>query len=215
MSFFQPGPPVRVKICGITTPSDAEMAVDARADGLGFNFYPRSKRFLDFDKARQWIASLAGRVERIAVVVNASADEIAALRDSGCFEGIQFHGDESPEFCKEHGFGAWIRAVRVKDSMMLEQSLAYQTPFLLFDAWSPTEYGGTGRRLDWDLARRFAVAHPDRNIIVAGGLAAHNVRMGIRIVRPYGVDVCGGVESSPGIKDESLVREFVHAAHST
>jgi hypothetical protein len=98
MNFLQPGNPVRIKICGITSPADAEMAVAAGADALGFNFFPGSKRGIVFKENRQWIDSLSGRVFRVAVVVNAKMEELRALRESGCFEAVQFHGNETPEF---------------------------------------------------------------------------------------------------------------------
>ena len=124
MSFLDPGTPVRIKICGITSRADAEMSVDAGANAFGFNFYRGSKRCISFEESRAWIASLAGRASRVAVVVNAAIEEVHALRDSGCFEAVQFHGDETPEFCARAGFPAWIRAVRVRG-----QALAARTPF--------------------------------------------------------------------------------------
>jgi phosphoribosylanthranilate isomerase len=212
MSFFAPGPPVRVKVCGITCPEDAECAIAAGADALGFNFFPGSKRHLIFEEARDWIGALAGRVDRVAVVVNAGSDACAALRDSGCFEAIQFHGDEAPGDCTAAGFPLWIRAVRVQDARSIEAARAYPTDFLLLDSWLPGAYGGTGRRLNWDTAREAVLAWPDRRFVLAGGLTPDNVREAIRIVRPHGVDVAGGVESEPRRKDEYLLREFLRAA---
>jgi phosphoribosylanthranilate isomerase len=211
MSFFEPGP-LRVKICGISNPEDAAMAVDAGADALGFNFYPGSKRFIPFAENRDWIAALAGRVDRVAVVVNASSAELAELRDSGCFEAVQFHGDETPEDCAAARFGRWMRAVRVKDANSATHLASYATPFVLVDAWSATAYGGTGERLNWDLGRDLVLAHPDRHIVLAGGLTPTNVREAVRITRPFGVDVAGGVEADPRRKEEYLTREFVREA---
>ena len=215
MSFLDTGNPMRVKICGITGPADAEMAVAAGADALGFNFYRGSKRGISFEESRAWIASLAGRAFRVAVVVNAEMDELRALRDSGCCEAVQFHGDETPEFCARAGFPAWIRAVRVKDRESLENALLYDTPYLLLDAWSETFYGGTGHRLDWDLVREFVVAQPARQVILAGGLGPENVREAIRIVHPHAVDSASGVESSPGRKARNRVVDFVRVARSS
>lgn len=211
MSFFDPGE-TRVKICGITNPTDAAMAVKAGADAIGLNFFAGSKRFLSFPDNRDWIADLAGTVDRIAVVVNAGADEIAALRDSGCFEAIQFHGDETPLDCSAAGFSRWLRAVRVRGRDSLADLADYRTPFLLIDAWSPGAYGGTGERLDWDLAREIVLEHPAHRVILAGGLTPSNVRDAVRIARPHGVDVAGGVEIGPRRKDEYLVREFIRTA---
>jgi phosphoribosylanthranilate isomerase len=211
MSFFVPGP-LRVKICGITNPADAAMAVEAGADALGFNFFPGSKRFIPFAENRDWIAALKGRVDRVAVVVNASDGELKELRESGCFEAVQFHGDEPPADCAAAGFSRWMRAVRVKDEESAAQIAAYATPFVLIDAWSPAAYGGTGERLNWDLAREIVLAHRDRNLVLAGGLTPYNVRDAVRIARPFGVDVAGGVEIDPRHKDEYLTREFIRVA---
>lgn len=215
MSFFTPGPPLRVKICGITNAADAVMAADAGADAVGFNFFPGSKRCIDFEENREWIAGLAGRVQRVAVVVNATEQELAKLRESGCFEAVQFHGDETPQFCARAGFDRWIRAVRVQDSSSLKAALQYETPFLLLDAFTKDSYGGTGERLNWDFVREFVIAHPERRMILAGGLTPHNVRDAVRIVRPHGVDVASGVEFDPRKKNEYFVREFITIARAT
>ena len=214
MSFFTPGP-LRVKICGITNPADAETALAAGADALGFNFYPGSKRHLPFAENHDWIAALAGKVDRVAVVVNASPSELATLRDSGCFEAVQFHGDETPADCTAAAFPRWMRAIRVKDAGSLDGVGLYQTPFLLIDSWSAVAYGGTGQRLNWDVARDIVRTQPGHHVVLAGGLTPDNVREAVRIARPYGVDVAGGVEADPRHKDEYLVREFIKAARET
>ncbi len=214
MSFFAPGPPLRTKICGVTNLADAEVAIAAGTNALGFNFFKDSKRHIAIKESLEWITRLAGRVDRIAVVVNATAEEVAELRESECFEGIQFHGDETPEFCAKSGFAHWIRAVRIKNDLTFQEALAYDTPYLLLDAYTPEAYGGTGHRLNWDAARDFAIAHPERKILLAGGLTPHNVRDAVRIVRPHAVDVASGVEMEPRHKDEYLVREFIKVARS-
>lgn len=210
MSFFEPGP-VRVKICGITNQADARMSVAAGADALGFNFFSGSARSLDPAAAIPWIRDLGDAVARVAVVVNPDAPLLGTLRSAGCFEAIQFHGDESPSFCGAAGVARWIRAVRVRDRDALEAALLYATPYLLLDAWSEGAYGGTGKRLEWDLVRDFLGGQKDRQFILAGGLNAQNVRQAIRVVRPHAVDVAGGVELTRRKKDEHLVREFVRA----
>lgn len=214
MSFLSEKTSLRTKICGLTVPEDAEMAIQAGADALGFNFFRGSKRYLDLETAQDWISLLKGRADRVAVVVNATPKELAAIRGSGCFEFIQFHGDETPEFCATEGGENWIRAIRVKDDQSIRQAYSYQTPYLLFDAWSETGYGGTGTRLNWDHIRDFVIAAPDRKVILAGGLTPHNVRDAVRIVRPYAVDVASGVELEPSRKNEYLVREFIRTAVS-
>jgi phosphoribosylanthranilate isomerase len=214
MNFLEPGRPVQVKICGITTEEDALMAIDAGADALGFNFFSGSKRYISFGENQAWIASLAGRAFRVAVVVNAAKDELDALRDSGCFEAVQFHGDETPELCADAGFPVWIRAVRVENEESLASALRYDTPHLLLDKWSAVAYGGTGRSVDWESAAEFVAAHPARRVILAGGLNPENVGQAIRTVRPHAVDTASGVESSPGRKDRLRVTNFIQAARA-
>ncbi|CAN5678509.1 phosphoribosylanthranilate isomerase [soil metagenome] len=213
-SFFKATPPLRTKICGITSLEDAELALKSGVDALGFNFFPGSKRVIDLEQSRSWIAQLQGKVDRVAVVVNPTMEEVSQLRDAGCFEAIQFHGDETPKFCVAAGFETWIRAVRLKDASMFAAALTYDTPYLLLDGWSATDYGGTGHRVDWDLVREFTLSQPDRKMILAGGLTPSNVRDAVRIVRPHGVDVASGVELEPRKKSEYLMRTFVEQAAS-
>ena len=215
MNFLEPGPPVRIKICGITAQEDASMAIDAGADALGFNFFRGSRRFISLEENRCWIASLVGQAFRVAVVVNASREELTALRESGCFEAVQFHGTETPDLCATIGFPVWIRAVRVQGEDSLAQALQFNTPNLLLDAWSDGSYGGTGRNVDWTSAARFAAAQPSRRLILAGGLNPGNVGNAIRAVRPHAVDVASGVENSPGRKDIRRIRDFVRAVHES
>jgi phosphoribosylanthranilate isomerase len=214
MNFLEPANPTRIKICGITSLADAEMAIAAGADALGFNFYRGSKRCILFKESREWINSLSERTFRVAVVVNAGMDELQTLRNSGCFEAVQFHGDETPEFCAGAGFSVWIRAVRVKCKESLREALRYDTSYLLLDAWSEVAYGGTGRRLDWDLMREFVAAQPAKRVVLAGGLGPENVREAIRMVQPHAVDAAGGVESSPGRKASHRVSDFIRAARA-
>ena len=214
MNFFKPGP-VRVKICGITNKDDARMAIAAGADALGFNFFPGSKRYLEPEEAIPWISDLfgpEGAVERVAVVVNPEESLLEKIRTAGCFEAIQFHGDESPAFCEQAGFPVWIKAVRVRDRESLVSALDWNTPHILLDAWSAGAFGGTGKQLDWDLAGQFAIEQQDRQFILAGGLDVQNICMALRALRVHAVDVASGVESSPRKKDEALVRKFISLA---
>ncbi|MEI8292528.1 MAG: phosphoribosylanthranilate isomerase [bacterium] len=201
-----------MKICGLTSESDALLCLNAGADALGFNFYRGSKRFLDPRQSLEWIRQLEGQVDRVAVVVNADASLLGLIRDSHCFEFVQFHGDESPSDCFAACFPSWIRAVRVRDDQTLDACLEYASPHILLDAWSPEAYGGTGQVADWRLLADFVSVNPSRNFALAGGLTPSNVGEAIRIVKPRAVDVAGGVESSPGKKDARLVKEFIEAA---
>ena len=211
MSFLDSGG-VSVKICGITNSEDARMCQSAGADALGFNFSPGSSRYIDPDASIPWIRALGDGSARIAVVVNPAQELLKKIRDAGCFEFIQFHGDESPETCGLAGFSRWIKAIRVSGPDAVAGSLSFPTPNILFDGWTANAYGGTGRRLDWDLVRDFVASHPEKQFLLAGGLNAQNVRQGIRIVRPHAVDVATGVELTPRKKDEYLVRQFLRQA---
>jgi len=206
------GPTVGVKICGITSESDAHMCISEGANALGFNFFSGSKRHLNPKNNLDWISSLNGKVDRVAVVVNASADLLATLLEADCFELIQFHGDESPVDCEVSGFSHWMKAIRVRNEEALKEAMAFSCSTLLLDAWSVAGYGGTGEVADWQLIHNFAAKSPDRNLILAGGLKPENVASAIRCVRPKAVDVAGGVESAPGIKCQKLVRSFVQEA---
>ena len=214
MKFLESGT-THVKICGITNAEDARMCVSAGADALGFNFFPGSARFIQPKEAIAWIRDLGDEVVRVAVVVNASEADLETLLHAGCFEMIQFHGDESPANCEWAGFSRWIKAIRVSSPAVLDQSLAYGTPNILLDSWTPNAYGGTGHRLDWDIVRNFVISHPERRFILAGGLNVQNIRQAIRIVRPHAVDVASGVELNPRKKEEYLVREFIHEVKKT
>lgn len=187
------------------------MCIDAGADALGFNFYSGSKRFIEPDESFDWIDGLSGSVERVAVVVNPTESLLQKLAGSGCFEFVQFHGDEKPAECAERWGGQWIRAVRAKDRAALNHGLEYATPNILLDAWSPFAFGGTGDLADWNMLASFIAANPDRQFILAGGLNPENVADAIRVVPASGVDVAGGVESSPRKKDSRLVRRFISA----
>jgi len=202
------------KICGVTTSIDAGFAIAAGADAVGINLFPGSKRYVRPEEAFALAESLAGKIDRVAVVVNPGTAELEVLRNAQCFDAIQFHGNESPGLCAGCGFDTWIKAVHLGDTAAVDAALSYETPYLLLDSARPGEWGGTGHRLDWDLAREFVLANPDRKVFLAGGLNPANIREALRIVRPYGADVASGVEATPPTKDEYLVREFVAQAAS-
>ena len=205
---------VAVKICGIRTGAQAEAIIEAGADALGINFWPKSKRFIKLDEALPWLTEIAGTVPRVAVTVNATDEELHRLNDSGGLDWIQLHGDETPnrvESLIQQGLPVF-RAMGVKDQAMLESAANYPGTNLLLDAYAPIEYGGSGETMDWSLGAKAVQQWPDRQIVLAGGLTADNVAAAIEQVRPAAVDVASGVESAPGMKDLELVRRFVEAA---
>jgi phosphoribosylanthranilate isomerase len=207
---------VAVKICGITRADEARAIVDAGADALGINFWPHSKRFIALADATPWLRELAGTVPRVAVTVNASDDELRAFLDSGVIDWIQLHGDETPdrvESLTQQSFPVF-KAMGVRDRTSLTAAADYDCPTLLLDAYAPNEYGGSGETMDWALGAEAVQQWPDRQIVLAGGLTPENVAAAVSQVRPAGVDVASGVESSPGRKDLEKVRAFIAAAQS-
>ena len=201
----------RVKICGITRAADATAAVDAGADALGFMFYEASPRHLTREQAARIIHTLPPFVARVGVFVNPTVDEVRATIAETGIDTLQFHGEESPEFCRQFGLRV-IKAFRVRDAESILHTEAYSTEAWLLDSYVAGQLGGTGARFNWDLATDAARRH--RSVILAGGLTPGNVAEAVRKVRPYGLDVSSGVESAPGKKDPAKVRAFIAAAKS-
>lgn len=207
---------VAVKICGITCGDEAHAIVDAGADALGINFWPKSKRFVTLDTATPWLGQLAGMVPRVAVTVNASDEELHCLLDSGVIDWIQLHGDETPDrvtSLRKEGLPVF-KALGVRDRSSLEAVTGYDSPTLLLDAYAPGAYGGSGETMDWALGATAVRQWPERQIVLAGGLTPENVGEAIRQVGPAGVDVASGVEIRPGCKDLNKVRDFIAAVRA-
>jgi len=196
-----------VKICGVTTLDDALACVDAGADAIGFNFWPRSKRHVDVDVASAIAKRLPPNVRTVGVFVDPSAEEVDRAFASGAIDLAQLHGDESPEFCARFA-GRYIKAMRMRDAASVAALAQFPCDLVLVDADTP-QYGGSGQRANVELA---AAVASQRRTILAGGLTPENVREAVAAVRPYGVDVAGGVEREPGIKDWMKVAAFVKAA---
>lgn len=203
---------VRVKICGITNLEDALAAVEAGADALGFNFYPRSPRYIEPDRARAIVAQLPPFVTPVGVFVNeADLEAMARIVTQVRLAVVQLHGDEPPAFCQQAAHRWWvIKAVRVGPDFRPQQWAHYPAHALLLDTARAGAYGGTGERFDWAWARRAKAFIP--RVILAGGLSPENVAAAVDDVRPYAVDVCTGVEARPGKKDPEKMRAFVAAA---
>jgi len=204
--------PTRVKICGITTPEDALAAANAGADALGINFYPESPRVVDIAQAIEITAAIPPFVSIVALFVNASRGRIERILEQVPVDVLQFHGDESALECASY-HRPWLKALRVRPELDLPAACEdyRQARGILLDTWQKGVPGGTGKTFDWELARR-QLALP---VVLAGGLHADNVADAIRAVRPLAVDVSGGVESSPGIKDHEKIRQFVAAVRRT
>lgn len=196
----------RVKICGITRIDDGLAAARAGADAIGLVFYGKSPRHVTLAQGRAIAAALPPFVTSVALFVDPSAAEVRAVLETVQPDLLQFHGDESPEFCR--GFGRpYLKAVRVRPGLDL---LQYAARFdsargLLLDAFVEGEAGGTGQRFDWDLIP------PDlpKPVVLAGGLGTANVAQAIRQVKPWAVDVSSGVEAGKGIKEATKVAAFM------
>lgn len=199
---------VRVKICGITNREDALAAVEAGADALGFVFAEQSPRCVSPQKAAAIIAELPPFVQTVGLFVDAEPDRINWVADFCGLDLVQLHGDEDPDECAEIRRRV-IKAFRVKDASTLATLGRYKVAGYLLDAWSPDAHGGTGTKFDWTLLRGISRDCP---IILAGGLAPDNVGEAVSLVKPYGVDVSTGVESSPGRKDPEKVKLFIRNA---
>jgi phosphoribosylanthranilate isomerase len=207
---------VRVKICGITNREDAEAAIRAGADALGFNLFPDSKRFIELDDEARWIATLPPFVAKVGVLVNASLDVARAVALHPAIDLVQFHGDEDARYCAEFArLGKpFIKALRLGADADLDEATNYSTSTVLLDTHVQGEYGGTGEAIDLNLASPFARKYPALTWILAGGLTPGNVAYAVRALRPYAVDVASGVEVAARKKGEELMRRFVAQARN-
>jgi phosphoribosylanthranilate isomerase len=198
-----------IKVCGVTSPEDAELAVGAGADAIGVNLWPDSKRFVDDGSARDVLAAIPEGVLKVGVFVNATAEEVAARVASLGLDKAQLHGNE-----RAQDFGALdpailIRAARVRDESTFQTEALWRPSLWLYDAFAPG-YGGSGHRAPWPLVAKLG----RRPFLLAGGLTPDNVAAAIAAVRPDGVDVASGVESAPRRKDPARLKRFIEAARA-
>ena len=195
----------RVKICGITRPADGAAAAQAGADAIGLVFYPKSPRYLSTERAVEIRDALPPFVQTVALFVNADAAQVSQVLGRVKPSLLQFHGDETPEFCAQFG-APYVKACRIRPGVDAAQ---YLQPFSRAAAWLVDsfvpEYGGVGESFDWSLVPG-GLARP---LILSGGLDRNNVARAIRAVHPWGVDVSSGVESAKGIKDAGKMAAFV------
>lgn len=203
---------LKIKICGITSEEDAQVAIAAGADALGFVLYKSSPRVVHPEVVRRIIAGLPPFVLPVGVFVNEDAGTVRDLMDECGLALAQLHGDEPASYCQTLGRPA-LKALRLKDRGTFLALAEYQgranVRGFVIDAFSERAYGGTGQTVDWTLAAEAARSAP---ILLAGGLTPANVAEAIRQVGPYGVDVSSGVEARPGKKDPAKVKAFIEAA---
>jgi phosphoribosylanthranilate isomerase len=207
--------PLRVKICGVTTPDDVAACADAGADAVGVNFHPGSARYIDPRQAGPLLRSVPPLMAAVGVFVAQPLRQVCALAYQLGLRGVQWHGD-NPETADPFPF-AFVPAFRVRDRASLDGILSYlracavagwQPAAVLVDAFVEGQHGGTGRTAPWDLLADFRPGVP---LILAGGLTPENVAEAVTLVRPWGVDVASGVESAPGRKDPERVVRFLRA----
>lgn len=199
----------RVKMCGITNTGDAIAAVNAGADALGLVFYPPSPRNLDIDQARFISSKIPAFVTRVALFVNPEKQFVEDVILRAEIDCLQFHGDESAEFCEQFK-KPYIKAIRMRADTDLKQLCqTYSTSQgLLLDTYKKGVPGGTGESFNWDLLKPYQ-GKLSKPIILAGGLTSENVAEAIDSVAPWAVDVSGGIETTPGKKDEQRIQSFI------
>ena len=212
---------IRIKICGLTNLEDAQVAVEAGADLLGFIFYAKSPRYVD----PRVVADIVSAIKRAAAVplcvgvfVNAGPEQILETLAYCALDLAQLHGEEDPATLAELA-GRSFKALRPRTVVEAEDAAIRFSPYsppagpdILLDAWHPALRGGSGETGDWQLAAGLAGQY---RVLLAGGLTPGNVADAIRQVAPWGVDVASGVEAAPGRKDHDLVREFVRTVISS
>ena len=219
----------QIKICGITSAEDAQLAARAGADAVGLNFYEVSPRYVDPRAALAIVEALPPGIIKTGVFVNATATQICEISDALQLDLLQLHGDEPPgllrQLCEVRQRPV-MKAFRVGGG--LDDVLAYLDEcrglaclprLVMFDAprsGGPQDgaYGGTGKLTNWDLARNFALRRDLPRLVLAGGLSAANVADAFRTVRPGAIDVASGVEAAAGRKDPVQLRAFVSAARA-
>jgi len=206
--------PVQIKICGITNTTDARACAELGAQLIGLNFYPQSPRYIKPSVGREIVESLPAETEAVGVFVDGNAEEIRETAKTARVRSVQLHGNFSPEIA--HELASEFRVIRVFTTharFRPEDVSPFPDCDVLIDAHHPDLRGGTGQTCDWSAAR--ATLHFARFLMLSGGLNGQNVGHAIQAVMPHAVDVCSGVERTPGVKDHRTVKNFVAAVRRT
>ena len=203
-----------IKICGITNLNDAQAAVAAGADALGFNFYKPSPRYITPESAREIINTMPDSILTVGVFVNEESPEaVRAIANHVGLKALQLHGQESPAYCRALNSDAWvIKTFSVSSDFDLKQIEAYEVDAVMLDTKDNRLHGGTGRVFDWSIAQHVSQLVP--KLYLAGGLSPENVSEAIEMVHPYAVDACSALEDKPGIKNHERMRVFVNKVRS-
>ncbi len=198
---------VKVKICGITNLEDAQASIEAGCNGLGFVFYKKSPRYINPKKAKKILQKTPLSVKKIGVFVNERITKIRNITEELKLDILQFHGDESPDFCKRFKGYKVIKAFRIKDKSSLKSFKKYDVWGFLFDSYQKDVFGGTGKKFDWKIIKGLKMGK--KCIFISGGLNTRNVKEAIQILHPDWVDVSSSVEIRPGKKDIKKVKRFI------
>ncbi|HHT0593179.1 TPA: phosphoribosylanthranilate isomerase [Legionella anisa] len=197
---------VRVKMCGMTRNDDIAYAIKLGVDAIGLIFYPKSARCVSIEQAKILLKDLPAFVDSVAVLVNPERDFVHEIIEELPIQLLQFHGDESAEFCQQFN-KPFIKAIHCDSAEYIHQTVQnFMTArALLLDTPSEMARGGTGCAFDWNIIPKKA----EKPFILAGGLNEHNVLDAIKLCQPYAVDLCSGIEASPGIKDHGKMSRFM------
>jgi phosphoribosylanthranilate isomerase len=204
---------IQIKICGVTNANDARACVELGADMIGFNFYRKSPRYIDPAIVRRMVNALPPGISAVGVFVDAHPAEIREIAHIASIRCVQLHGNATPESCSELAYEfRVIRALSTDAQFEPEHTAAFPDCDVLIDAYHPELRGGTGQTCDWSAAT--AATRYARCLILSGGLNSNNVGRAIAAVKPYAVDVCSGIESSPGVKDHRALEQFINAVRT-
>jgi len=198
---------VKVKVCGITNLEDALASFFAGADALGFVFYKKSPRYIRPDKAANISGILPKKIKRVGVFVDEKVSTVKKIAKLCGLDMLQFHGQESPEYCKKFKGYKVIKAFRINKQKDLEGIFKYKTFAYLFDSFSNTQAGGTGNKFNWKILAQTARIRPI--MFLSGGLAAGNIKKAVKLLKPDWVDASSSLESRPGKKDHKKIQKFI------
>ncbi|MFC3908455.1 phosphoribosylanthranilate isomerase [Legionella dresdenensis] len=195
---------VRIKMCGMTRRQDIDYAIALGADAIGLIFYPKSRRYVTVEQAKILLREIPPLVNIVAVAVDPEPDDLKRLINELPIDTIQFHGNEKVEFCQRFG-RPYIKAVSARNSQLITAAMdKFQTASAILVDTPSAEYGGSGQAFDWQIIPE----RRTRPLIIAGGLNPQNCIAAVKL-NPYALDVCSGIEQSPGIKDHHKMKQFV------
>ncbi len=198
---------VKIKICGITNLEDALASLFCGADAIGFVFYDKSPRCISPRDAANISRILPKKIKRVGVFVNEEVAKVKKIAKLCNLDMLQFHGQESPEYCKEFKGCRVIKAFRINHKEDLAGISKYKTFAYLFDSFSRTKLGGTGKKFNWKILAQAVTIKP--NVFLSGGLTAGNVKKAIKLLKPDWVDASSSLESRPGKKDHKKIKKFI------